>query len=80
MSESIILSSPLLIALYGAALVLTLFGKLKRTGAVLPWVSAALVAGTSALSVLMGASLRETAAVIVLFILIHLIGPKEDRS
>lgn len=79
MSESVILVSPLLIALYGLALVLTLVEKRLRTGSVLPWVAAILVMVTAGLSLVMGASLRETAAVIVLFIIVNLTGLKEGK-
>lgn len=80
MSESVIFSSPILLILYGVALVITLFERRKRTGAVLPWVAAILVMGTSGLAVVMGASLLETAAVIVVFIIVHLIRPKEGNE
>ena len=76
MSESVIFSTPILIILSGAALAVTLFEKLRRTGAVLEWAAAVLVVVASAFSVLLGASLRETAAVVVLFIILHLVGPK----
>lgn len=79
MSESVILVSPLLIALYGLALVLTLVEKRLRTGGVLPWAAAILVMVTAGLSLVMGASLRETAAVIVLFIIVNLTGLKEGK-
>ena len=80
MSESVILVSPLLIALYGLALVLTLIEKRLRTGSVLPWAAAILVMVTAGLSLVMGASLRETAAVIVLFIIVNLTGLKEGKG
>ena len=79
MSESVILVSPLLIALYGVALALTLIEKRLRTGAVLPWAAAILVMVTAGLSLVMGASLKETAAVIVLFIIVNLTGLKEGK-
>ena len=76
MSESVIFNTPILIVLYGIALAVTLFAKLNRTGAVLTWAGAFMVAGASALSLIMGAGLTETAAVVCLFLAIHLIRPK----
>ena len=80
MSESVILQTPILIVLYSIALALTLFEKLTGKGAFLPWAAAILVAGTSAYSVLLGAGLRETAAVVVLFVIISLIRPKGEKQ
>ena len=80
MSESVIFNSPILIVLYGIALAVTLFEKVNRTGAVSAWIAAMLVVGASTLSVIMGASLVETAAIIVLFIIINLIKKKGETS
>ena len=80
MSESVILSSPILIILFGAALAVTLFEKWYRKSAFLEWTAAILAAGASAASLILGAGLRETAAAIVLLILINLAGLKEERT
>ena len=79
MSESVILHTPLLLALYGAALALTLLEKRLRAGAVLPWAAAILAAVASALSVILGAGLRETAAAAVLLVIVNLTKPKGDQ-
>ena len=80
MSDCVILTSPVLLALYGLALALTLFEKWRRTGPVLPWVAAILVMVTSGLSLVMGASLLETATVIVVFLIVNLIGQREGNG
>ena len=80
MSESVIFTSPMLLALYGIALAITLFEKWRRTGAVLPWMAAIIVMAASGLAVIMGASLMETAAVIVVFIIVNLIGMREGKK
>lgn len=80
MSESVIFGSPILMVLYGLALAVTIFEKVKRTGAVLPWIAAIIVMVTSGLAIVMGASLQETAAVIVLFIIVNLMKLKEEKG
>ena len=77
MSESVIFNSPILIVLYGIALAVTLFEKRNRTNAVLSWAAAILVLGTSGFAMILGASYLETAAVVVLFLMIQLMRPKE---
>ena len=79
MSESVIFNSPILLVLYGIALALVLFNLKNRTGAVLTYVSAALVVGTSAYAILLGASLWETAIVIVIFLLINVFKVGESK-
>ncbi len=79
MSESVIFNSPILLALYGIALVLIVYDLRNRTGAVLPYLSAAIVLGTSAYALIIGASLFETAAVICIFILINLYKIRGDK-
>ena len=80
MQHSIIFTSPLLMILYGVALVITLLEKRMRTGAVLPWIAAILVMTASGLMLILGASLMETASAIVLFLIISLIGQKEGNG
>ena len=79
MSESIIFNSPILLALYGIALVLVVYDLRNRSGAILPYLSAAIVMGTSAYALIIGASLFETAAVICIFILINLYKIRGDK-
>ena len=80
MQHSIIFTSPLLMILYGVALVITLLEKRMRTGAVLPWMAAILVMTASGLMLILGASLMETASAIVFFLIIGLIGQKEGNG
>lgn len=79
MRDSVIFNSPILIVLYGIALTISLSEKRNKESAVLAWVAAFLIVGTSGLSVILGASLLETAAVIVLFIIIQLIKLKGEE-
>lgn len=79
MSESIIFNSPILLALYGIALVLVVYDLRNRSGAILPYLSAAIVMGTSAYALIIGASLFETAAVLCIFILINLYKIRGDK-
>lgn len=80
MLDSVIFSSPSLIALYGIALVITLFEKWQRAGAVLPWAAVILVMVTSGVALIMGASLLETATVIVGFLIVNLAGQREGNG
>ena len=79
MSESVIFNSPILLVLYGISLALVLFNMKNRTGAVLTYVSAALTIGASAYALLLGASLWETAIVMVVFLLINVIKVGESK-
>ena len=79
MIDMTILSSPVPILLFGAALLVTLIGKLYRKSAALEWAAAFLTAGAAAVSEILGVSLRETAAVIVVLILVHLIGMRREE-
>ena len=79
MSESIIFNSPIILVLYGVALLLLVYDLRNRTGAVLPYLSAAIVMGTSAYALVIGALLFETAAVICIFILINLYKIRGDK-
>ena len=74
MSESIIFNSPILLALYGIALVLVVYDLRNRSGAILPYLSAAIVVATSAYALILGAGLIETAAVMTAFLIVNLAG------
>lgn len=80
MSEIIILNSPLLLLLYGLALALNLFDLVKKTGMVLPVLSACLVVGTSAYALLLGAGLYEVATVIIAFLLLNLFRIRREEE
>ena len=75
--ESIILSSPLAIFLYGIALFLNLFDRHYRmTGGLLTVLSCAICVGATAYAILIGASLWECATVMLIFLLLNM-GVKE---
>ena len=75
--ESIILSSPLVIFLYGIALFLNLFDRHYRmTKGVLTVASCAICVGATAYAILIGASLWECATVLLIFLLLNM-GVKE---
>ena len=78
MSGSVILNSPIMLILYGIALALCLFDIRKKTGFLLPFLSALIVVGTSAYALLSGAGLFETASVIAVFLLLNL--PKKGEE
>ena len=80
MSESVIIHTPLLLILYGLALALNLFDLVKRTGFLLPVLSAFIAVGASALALLYGASLYETGTVLLIFILINLKPLREEKK
>ena len=73
---SVILNSPLLITLYGAAFALHVFVRLKRIEGPAVFVSAFVVTAVSALALLFGASLTEAAAALSLFLIVMLLGRK----
>lgn len=71
--DSVILQSPLALIVYGAALFLNLFDRHYRTGK--GWmmiVSAFLAVGATAYALVIGASLRECAAVLLVFLLLNM--------
>lgn len=71
MAERVILQLPLAVALYGAALFLCLFERRYRaTRGVFFLLSAALALGASAYALVLGAGLWETAAVLLVFLLL----------
>ena len=72
MSESVIFNSPFLLTVYLIALILSLVGINKRTGFLLPILSALIVAGASLYALLLGASVYELAIVLLTFLLINL--------
>ena len=75
--ESVILSSPLALFFYGIALFLNLFDRnYKMTKGILTLVSCALCVGTTAYAIVIGASLWECAAVLLVFLLLNM-GVKE---
>ena len=80
MTGSVILSSPLLLILYGIALGLSVYDMIKKTGFLLPVLSALLVVSVSAYALLHGAGLFEIAAAATLFLVVQLIGLRRDEE
>ncbi|MBP5331534.1 MAG: hypothetical protein J6Y89_06750 [Lachnospiraceae bacterium] len=78
MNGSVILQSPVLLVLYGIALVSSIICRFKKTGIVLPVTAAILVVGTSAYALLAGVSYLETAIAIAVFLIVGLAGKKEE--
>ena len=75
--ESVILSSPLALFLYGIALFLNLFDRHYRmTKGVLTIISCAVCVGATAYAIVIGASLWECATVLLVFLLLNM-GVKE---
>ena len=73
MAESVILQLPLAVVLYGAALFLCLFErKYRATRGVFFLLSAVLALGSSAYALVLGAGLWETAAVLLVFLLLDM--------
>ena len=73
MVESVILDLPLALLLYGAALFFCLFERRYRaTRGVFFLLSAALALGASAYALVRGASLWETAAVLLIYLLLNM--------
>lgn len=73
MAESVILQLPMALLLYGAALFFCLFERRYRaTRGVFLLLSAALALGASAYALLWGAGLWETAAVLLVFLLLNM--------
>ena len=71
--ESVILSSPLAVFLYGIALFLNLFDRHYRmTKGILTLLSCAVCVGATVYAILMGASLWECATVLLEFLLINM--------
>ena len=80
MSEIVILNSPLLLLLYGLALAVNIFDLVKKTGGILPVLSACLVVGTSAYALLLGAGFYEVATVILAFLLLNLFRIRREEE
>lgn len=75
--ESVILSSPLALFLYGIALFLNLFDRHYRmTKGFLTIISCAVCVGATAYAIVIGASLWECATVLLVFLLLNM-GVKE---
>lgn len=72
MEDSVILVTPLLLILFGAALVLALAGSIGRTGYVLPAISAAVSVAAVTVSLLYGADMREVLVMILVLLAVHL--------
>lgn len=71
--ESVILSSPLALFLYGIALFLNLFDRHYRmTKGALTLLSCAVCVGATAYAILIGATLWECATVLLIFLLINM--------
>lgn len=71
--ESVILSSPLALFFYGIALFLNLYDRHYRmTRGVLTIVSCAVCVGATGYAILIGASLWECAAVLLIFLLLNM--------
>lgn len=73
MGESVILSLPLAVVLYGAALFFCLFDRVYRaTKGVFTLISAAVAILATAYCILMGAALWEGAAALTVFLLLNM--------
>lgn len=74
MENSVIFNQPLLLILLGIALLLGVFDIKKRaSGYILPLLSILITLGTLAYAILLGASLYETATVLMLFAAVNLL-------
>ena len=74
MENSIIFNQPLLLILLGIALFLSVFDARKRaSGYLFPLFSVLLVLGTLTYATLLGATLYETATVLMLFAAVNLL-------
>jgi len=71
--ESIILSSPLLAVLYAIALIFSIAGLKKPSGAILPSVSIVICLLTTGYAILKGASIFEIAIVLLVFLAVNLL-------
>lgn len=80
MEESVLFNTPLLLVLYGTAFILCIAGRKLKTGWLLPGASMLLCCGTSAIGILLGMSLRETATVLLLFIAVQAGAYRGDKK
>ncbi|MBQ6755686.1 MAG: hypothetical protein IJP43_01880 [Oscillospiraceae bacterium] len=77
MSGSVILESPVIIALYALAAFLLIFDRVKRdTHGIFTYAAGAIVLGATAYAVLTGASLREAALALLIY-LVFIMGVKK---
>lgn len=71
--ESVIFSSPLLLVLYGVAILMCIFDLIKRdSGYIFPMLSAAIFVGTTIYALLLGAGYAEISIVILVFLALNL--------
>ena len=71
--ESIILNSPLLLLLYGAAILMCIFDFIKRNlGYIFPMLSAVIFVGATIYALLLGAGYVEISNVILIFLALNL--------
>ena len=81
MEQSVILTSPLLLCLYGLALALVIIELVhKATGFVLPLLGFVVVVAATTYAVLLGASLYEAAIPVMGFLLLSLLGIRRKRE
>lgn len=77
MEESVILSLPVALLLYGIALFLCLFDRIyKATNGLFTLLSTAVAVGATAYALIMGATLWECCTVLLVFLLLNM-GVKE---
>lgn len=72
MEDSVIFNTPVLLILFGAAVVLAAAGLIKRTDYLLPIASAVFAAAACIYSLLLGAELREVLVFILLLLAMYL--------
>ena len=70
--ESMILSTPLLLVGFGLALALCAFAFFKRTGYVIPIISAVIFTATFTYALLLGATMREVLIVTLVFLAVNM--------
>lgn len=71
MEDSVILSSPFMLALFGVSLLLCVAGMFTRSGYMLFIASAALAVGASAYSLIMGADMKEVLAFVLVLLALN---------
>lgn len=72
--ESIIFASPVLLIMYGVAILICIFDLIKRaSGYVFPILSAAIFVGATVYAFLLGASYEEVGIVILVFLALNLV-------
>lgn len=73
MTESVIVTAPILWIPYGIALLLCVVDLIKRLGHAVQIITAAIVVGTTVYAVLIGMSLYEATTVMLVFLGVNLI-------